>query len=262
MNIAENPRAIVGGNNPPGPIDIGKLLAVELAAFLDGHPAIQKHEDASQAAALIERARKAAAEIEEERETKVRPLNERVKAINAKYKAVHNEDTKKPGSLDKIVTLIKSRQGAFLQAEEARKAKEAEAARQEALAAQLALDEAAEREREALDNSAAGEFNTGLGEAIADKADAEAAAARAARQATIAERDVPARIATAFGRTQVLRTHEVPAVASPVSALMAMWSDDKARDTITPALISAARQWKAARGAWPNGITITIERKL
>lgn len=261
--VAENPRAVPGDNKPPGPIEIAVALTKgELSTFLEQHPIIEKHEDAIGAAKLIDRARKAAAEIEDERKAKVDPLNKSVKAINAEYHAVHNEDGKKPGSLDKIIVQLKTRQTAFLNAEEARKAKIAEDARLAAIAAEKALAEAAEREREALDNAAAGEFAAGVGTAIAEAADAEAEAAKLARQAVIAERDVTTRIATPFGRSQVLRTHEVPAVANHVTALMTLWSDDKLKLKLSEAIISAAREWKRDKGAWPKGISITNERRL
>jgi hypothetical protein len=59
----------------------------------------------------------------------VDPLNTQVAEINRKYKSVHNTDSKKPGTLDKILGELKARLTAYALAEEAKRAREAEALR-------------------------------------------------------------------------------------------------------------------------------------
>src|SRR4051812_23330333 len=101
--------AVVGHNQPPGPIDLAKTTIDAMADWMKANPVITTDETAREAKLLCDRAVAALEEIETERDSLVRPLNDSVSAINAKYKALHNTDKKKPGLYDKIFIELKAR---------------------------------------------------------------------------------------------------------------------------------------------------------
>src|ERR1700744_2579294 len=80
-------RTSIGGNNPPGPLEMAESIMQVLSDWMAEHPVIQNEEEARAAKPLIDRAKAAMDEIEAERDGKVRPLNEQVSQINAEYKA-------------------------------------------------------------------------------------------------------------------------------------------------------------------------------
>lgn len=246
-----NDIARIGSNNPPDQIDLTAYVLQELSAFLENKPVIQDHGDAKKAAELIKRGTIALRELNDSRDAQVRPLNTKVKEINTLFKAASDP-------LDKIIAQIKSRLTAHARAEEARRMAEAGAARQVALAAEKAAQEAAEREREAIENASMGEVGTGIGTAIQDTAAAEAEAAKAARAAVIAEKDSAVRIATDFGKAVAMRNVETLVVDNATSAVLALWPNEKIRD----AILSAARDFRRDHAKLPKGISARIDRRI
>jgi len=111
-------REVVGGNNPPSPIEMAKSLQQLLSDWMKDHPVILTEDEARAAKPLIDRAKAAMDEIEAERDVKVRPLNDKVAEINTEYKAVHNIDPKKPGTFNKIFNELKPRVADYLRKEE------------------------------------------------------------------------------------------------------------------------------------------------
>src|SRR5688572_8287712 len=101
--LAENPRAVIGGNMPPEPtpIERAQTAMIALSNFLNETPVITEGAHLVEAKRLVEHARGAMAEMEAERVKLVRPLNDQVDDINAKFKTIHNTDTKRPGTFDK-----------------------------------------------------------------------------------------------------------------------------------------------------------------
>jgi len=161
--------AAIGHNNPPEPTPIERAqdaMAV-LASFLNETPVITEGPHLVEAKRLVEHATGAMAEMEAERDKLVRPLNEQVSGINAKYKAIHNSDSKKPGTFDKVLLELRARLTAFAREEEAKRARAAELARIAAEQAEAVAREAERIEQEARANAAVGEVDTGVVEAIA-----------------------------------------------------------------------------------------------
>src|SRR5260370_339656 len=76
--LVEPSRAVIGGNNPPGPIEMAESIMQTLSDWMQDHPVIQTEEDARAAKPLIDRAKAAMDELESERDGKVRPYNEEV----------------------------------------------------------------------------------------------------------------------------------------------------------------------------------------
>lgn len=250
--------ALVGHNKPPSPIDLAQVTIDAMSEWMKANPVIETGEQASEAKLLCDRAKVSLDEIEAERDKLVRPLNEQVKAINGKYKPLHNTDDKKPGTYDRIFIELKARVSAFLVAEEEKRRKEAEEAAAKAAEAEQLAREAEAKEREALENAAAGEIDVDV-VAITQEADASFAEfGRASRFAERAERDSKVRIGGGFGKAASLRTVETLHLDSYNKAIKAIGPNPK----IEEAILSAARDYRKQHGSLPEGVSATTERKL
>lgn len=256
--LAENPREVVGGNVPPSPIEYAQEAMHDLSDFLESTPVIETAEHASQAGLFIERLRKTLADVEDDRDRQVRPLNEAVIRINEKFHAVHNENSKKPGAADKLLIELRRRLTAYAEIEEQRRAAEAEAKRAAAEEAERNAREAEAREREAIENAKLGEL-TDVGAAIQEADTSFKDFEKANRTATVAERDVPVRIASALGgRALTMRTSETLIIDSVNKAIIAMGATPKIKE----AILSSARDYRKLHGELPNGIRAATSRSL
>jgi len=81
-----NPRAVIGGSQPPSAIDFASESATALSDWMKDHPVIETDDDARAAKLLVDRAKSSLESMETERDAQVRPLNDQVKAINDRYR--------------------------------------------------------------------------------------------------------------------------------------------------------------------------------
>ena len=250
--------AVVGHNQPPGPIDLAKTTIDAMADWMKANPVITTDESAREAKLLCDRAVAALEEIETERDGLVRPLNESVNAINAKYKALHNTDKKKPGTYDKVFIELKARIAAFLIAEEEKRRKAAEEAAARAAEAERLAREAEERERDALASAAVGELDVDVVAVTSEADESFAEFEKASRFADRAERDTKVKLGGGFGKAASLRTVETLHLDSYNRALKAIGPNLK----IEEAILSAARDYRKEFGSLPDGVRATTERKL
>lgn len=250
--------AYIGHNNPPGAISMGHEAGQVLSDWMKEHPVIANDVDARAAKLLLDRAVANAADIETERDNKVRPLNEQVADINADYKAIHNIDKKKPGTLDRIVNELKSRLATFITAETARREAEAEAKRIALAEAERIAREAEDRERDALDSAKAGELGVDVVSATSEADSRFAEFKRANREAARADKDSHVKIGGGFRNAVSLRTVETLHLDSYSKAIRAIGPNDKIRE----AVLSAARDYRKLNGTLPEGVTSTTERTL
>lgn len=249
--------AVVGSNNPPGPIEHAQSVVDDINAWLADHPVIESEDQAREAKPYLDRAKAAFEEVESERDGKVRPLNEKVKATNETYKALHNTDPKKPGRFDKIVIELKARVAAFMLREEEKRRVAAEKARLAQEEAERIAREAEAKEAEALENAKAGEV-VDVAEVTKHADEAFSEFERQSRFAARAERDTKVKIGGGFGRSASLRNVETLHLESYSKALKAIGPHDKIRD----AILSVAREYRKEHGALPDGVTATYERGL
>lgn len=258
MALADNPREAIGGNLPPGPIDFAQEAMVDLSTFLNETPVIQTPEQAGKGGLFLERMRKTLADVEDERDAKVRPLNKQVADINAEYKAVHNEDSKKPGTADKLLNELKARLTAYAKAEEDKRIAAAEAARKIAEEAERVAREAEAKEREAIENAKLGEC-TDTGTATIEADQAFSRFEKANRAAAIAEHSVPVRIASSLGGNAIsMRAKETLIIESVNKAIIAMGPTEKIRE----AILSSARDYRKEHGKLPAGIRAETSRAI
>lgn len=254
----DNERAIIGANNPPGPIEQADVIIRALSDWMKDHPVIQTEEEARAAKPLMDRARAAQAEIEAARTSEVKPFNDKVSEINAEHKAVHNTDPKKPGKLDRVFNELKSRVAAYLQAEEQRRLRETAAARLAQEEAERIARELEEKERAALDDASAGVADVDVAAVTEQANEAFAAFERTSRFADRAERNTKVKIGGGFSSAVSLRTNEVLQVDDALKAIVIIGTTDRIRE----AILTEARAYRKANGRLPDGISATTERKL
>ena len=251
-------RLAIGGNRPPGAIQLAGETMTALGLWLKDNPVISNETECREAKVIRDRVELALKGIEEERDGKVRPLNEEVATINCEYHAYHNTNAMKPGRFDTLLSELKVRINAFFRAEEDRRHAAAEAARRIAAEAEARARQAEEREREAAADAASGICGVDIAEAVIDADAAFATFKKADRIAAEAERDTRVRIGGGFGRTMTLRTKEVLTVADWQAAIGEMG----ATETIKEAIITSARAYRKMFNELPAGITATQERSI
>lgn len=259
MNVAlAHDRYGIGGNNPPDTIEAARDTMAALSDWMKERPVIANEDDARESKKLLDRAKSCAGEIEAERDRQVRPLNEQISEINSKFKAVHNTDSKKPGTLDKVVAELKARLAVFIRAEEARRLREAEEKRLAAEEAERIAREAEAREREAIENAMAGELGVDVTQVVVEAESRFAEFKKADREAARADRDSHVKIGGGWGRSVSLRTKETLVLVSYGKAIKAIGPHPK----IEEGILSAAREYRKTHGELPEGVIVEKERSL
>lgn len=253
--------AAIGHNQPPGAIELAGPAIEVLRAFLADNPVIGNEDEARKAKAILDRTIAALKGIDDERKSKVDPLNAQVKEVNTSYHKWHNAGIKS-GIWDKLLAELRSRMTAFARAEEVRRIAAAEAARKAAEEAERKAREAEVREREAAEDAALG-VCTDIAAATQEADDAFAQFKRASREAQRAERDSHVRIGGGFGRVSTLRNKEILTVTAWKAAIEEM-ADDEGRipGNIADAILIAARAHRKAFDRLPAGISQSFDRSL
>src|SRR5689334_5178297 len=133
-------------NNPPDmTVTLGEVVS-QLNSWMADHPVISTEDEARDAKVLIDRAKLGIKDLEDERDKKVRPLNNKVAEINAYYRPARTLTEKVLNELTRRVT-------DFIAKEEAKRIKIAEEARKAAAEAEQLARAAEAREAEAKDDA-------------------------------------------------------------------------------------------------------------
>jgi hypothetical protein len=254
-----NPRAVIGGNNPP--VDIFAQVrdaCGRLGDFLKGHPALTAPADAKAANMLRDSVARTLADLEAERVAKVAPLNEQLAEINKRYKSVHNTDSKRPGTADKLLGQLKGRIATWLHAEEMRRQAIADAHRLAAEEAERIARAAEAAEKEAAENAALGDCDADVAAATITADQAFADYELMARAADRADRATHVKLTGGIGNAASLRQHEILEVADWRLAI----EDLGLSEGIAAAILTAARAYRTANNELPSGITSRHERVL
>lgn len=248
----DNPREVIGGNNPPpnNAIENARGCFTELSKFLTENPVIQDETQAREAAQFVSRAKSCIAGIEKERKAQVEPLNAQVNAINAQYK-------KPRETVQKLTDEVSGRLTAYAREEERKRIERAEAARREAEEKERLAREAEAREREAKENAEVGEI-VNVSAAIVEADQKFDEFSKASREAARAEREIPVRLGDGLGRVVSMRTKETLLVDDWQKAITALGLTDSIRD----AILTSARAYRKLNGELPAGVTSQTERSI
>ncbi|WP_300573479.1 hypothetical protein [Phenylobacterium sp.] len=258
----ENPRVHLGANNPPEEtppatvaptaegfeaikVNIEDLL-VEARNWADG-VAVENQAQADEIARLIEDLRDAEGAADEARKAEVKPLDDARDAIQTRYNLyIAPLKNKKPGKVPLAVSALKTTLDAWL-------IKLDDERRERAAVAKAKADKLAEEAAAAMRASVPEDF--GAREAAEEKV-AEAQAA-----ATVAKQISTARVHAHGGNRAIgLRTHWVPALATPKDALI-HYLNTRPDDIKAFLLELAVKDVAEGKRAIP-GFTITEERKV
>lgn len=238
-------------NRPPNAIERSSDTLASVNAYLSAHPVVQTEAEAKEGARLIKQSKAAEADMESERDGRVRPLNETVAAINSEYRAPK-------AVLVKVKTELTRRVEDFARAEERRRAAEAAEQRKRAEEAERLAREAEAKERQAREEAEVGVIGVDvLGatvEADASFRDFE----KASRDASRAAKDVSVKLGTGMGRALSMRTKETLLVTDAAAAMKAIGLTPKIKE----ALLAGARDYRREWDALPPGITSKTERSL
>ncbi len=263
MTTSPNPREHIGGNNPPGAIELAEPYIEALRGFLNNTPVIGAEDESRDAKAVLDRAKAVLDSVETERKSKVDPLNAQVKAINTEYHKWHNADAKRPGLWDKLLTELRSRLTAYAREEERKRWEAEERARREAEEADRLAREAADREMEAREAAAAGVCDVDLDAAMADAHTTSQRAMKAMWTAQRAEAGTKVRITGGIGNAVSLKDHETLRIMDWRAAVEEMSGDDgRIPQDIADAILKCARAHRKAFDQLPAGVIATYERSL
>lgn len=261
-----NPRAVIGGNRPPDPIEeeltadqseLHPLVSIEsardcyrlISSFLAETPVIERDGDAKKAANFIEQSRRTLGCMEDERDSLVRPLNDQVKEINDRYRSPRE-------CIEGLKTELARRLKVFADAEEEKRGAEAEAARLRAAEAERIAREAEKVEREAKGDADMGIVGIDVAKAIAQADFAFDTFLRADRAASRAENSISVRLNGGFGRAVSMRKSEELTLDDATAAIAVLGVTDKIRD----AILSSARAYRRLNGNLPAGVSAQVER--
>jgi len=238
------------GHNQPRMAETAKETMQSLSDWMAEHPAIEGEEAAREAKLLVDRGKLALADMEAERDAKVRPLNEKVREINAAYRPSRDQ-------LTTVVDALSHRITEYLRRIEQERIEAAQRAREAAEAAEKAAREAERREQEALSAGDSGELGVDVAAAVTEADQAFTDYKKAERQAQRAEREAEnVRIGGGFRRSLSLREKETLVVVDGMKAILRIGITDG----ITEAIIKDARAYRKLHGHLPDGVQSVKER--
>ncbi len=240
-----------GGNNPPDMTVIATDTMHDISAWAAENPVIQTEESAKEAKLFIDRGKLAIQDLEDERDGKVRPLNEQVKEINFRYKSPKE-------ALQRTIFEVSSRLSTFLREEERKRIAILAEARRIAEEAERRAREAEAAEQAAIGSVNSGELGIDIAAHVVASNDAIREAQVAARQAARAERETHVKVAGGFSKAISLREKETLIVANAMEAIRCLG----ATEDIKEAIIKSARLYRKLNGKLPEGITVEIERGI
>lgn len=236
-----------GHNNPPSMIEAAGETTKDISDWMAENPVIQSEESAREAKVFIDRGKLCLKDLDDERDGKVRPLNEQVKEINASYKPARE-------TLTTLVGLLGIRVVKFMRDERERREKIAQEAARVAAEAEQRAREAERVEQENIASANSGE----LGVYLAASTEAANQAFRdfevALRQALIAEKETHVKIGGGFTRALGLKKKESLSVTNGELALRSVGLTDE----IAEAICKAARAYRKLHGTLPDGVESTI----
>lgn len=263
IDLAPNPRAVIGANRPPGALELAKPTFDELGQLLNDFPVITNEDEARKAKLIADRVYLALKGVEEERDSKVRPLNEQVSAINAEYHRWFSTNDRKPGIWGTLLKELKGRLTSYARAEERKRWEAAEAAVKAAEEAAREAKEAEGRERAAAEEAAQGICDTNFAAAHTEAVERFLDYERADRISQRALQNTKVRIGGGFGRVSTLRDKEVLTVTDWKAAIEEICGDqEEPPPSIVSAILIEARAYRKVTHRLPAGIHSEMERKL
>jgi hypothetical protein len=265
LDAAENPRAVIGANQPPETaIERAKPIAEELGCFLSENPVLTTEDEVRAAKALLDRFVLALRSMEDERDAKVRPLREKVNATNSEYFRFHNPDKKRPALWDKLAAQLWGRMNAYALELERQRQEGAKAAREAAEEQALRAKELEQREIEAATEAASGVCDVDIARVTEEADQAFTRYRQLDWKADRAEASAgKVRITGGALNAVSLKDHETLHVTDWKAAIEEMSGDDgNIPQDIADAILKCARAYRKETKQLPGGVIATFDRGL
>jgi hypothetical protein len=238
-------------NNPPEVLELASGVTAEISRYMADNPVVENEDAARGMKVYVDRAKLCIKDLEDERDGKVRPLNEQVAAINGRYRGPRR-------LLGDLLDEMLGRIQIFVRAEERKRQQAAMELAAKARAAEEAAREAERIERERLDDAAKGEVGVDVAEVIANADQAFDEYTKAERQAILAQRETHVKVGGGFSRAIGMREKEVFHIDSLMKAIQSLGPTPD----IEAAVLKAARSHYRTYKKLPDGISRTVERHL
>ncbi len=241
----------IGDNKSPDMTVTVTETMNDLSSWMSDHPVISTEEEARESKVFVDRGKLAIKDLEDERESRVKPLNVQVQQINDHYRTPRN-------LLQKVLDELQNRLSSFLRQEEQKRIAAAQEAARKAEEAERLAREAERIEQEAIEAAKVGELDIDIAgvTGAADRAYKEYE--KASHQAAIAERDTRVRIGGGFARALGLKNKDGLTILDVHAAIDAVGLTE----TIIEAVLKSARAYKRLYQKYPPGIQVTTQRKV
>src|SRR5216684_9365193 len=191
----------IGHNNPPEVLRLAPEVIADISGRIADIPVVESEDDARLIKMEIDRAKACIKDLEAERNSKVRPLNDKVDLINQTYRRPRN-------LLGDMLDEMLGRVEVFVKLEQAKRQAMAIARALKAKEAEEAAKEAERIERERLDDAAKGEIGVNVAEVIAKADEAFEDFTRLEREAILAKKDTHVKVGGGFSRAIGLKEKE------------------------------------------------------
>ena len=240
-----------GHNNPPDMTITATEVMKDLSDWMAENPVIQTEESAREGKTYLDRAKLCLKDLDDERDGKVRPLNEQVKEINGYYRS-SKED------LSSVVGVLSVRITQFITAERERREEIAREAIRVASEAEIRAREAERVERDSIESANNGELGIDVAANTQTANEAFRDYEKASHQAQIAERDTKVKVGGGFSRAIGLRQKETLQVTDLASALRALGPTEDIKE----AIIKSARAYRKLNGKLPDGVVSETREEI
>ena len=249
--------AKIGDNNPPEMIQLASDVTRQISTWFAENPAVTTEKEAREIKLQIDRAKLCLKDLEDERDSKVRPLNDEVNAINLAHREV-----RKP--LGVVLDMMLITLDSFLKDEEDKRIRAAMIARKIAQEAENRAREAEQIEKEKLENARLGEVGIDIASIVENADNAFDEYQKAERAAIRAQEEAHVKIGGGLGRAIGLSEKEVLHIDDPVVFMrdvVSICAPGGLPQGLTAAILTAARTIRRTHNRLPNGISATIERR-
>jgi hypothetical protein len=244
----------IGHNQPPSMVGVAVETTAAVSAFLSETPVVENEEQAREAKVFLDRGNLCVQDLEAERDGLVRPLNERVKQINGRYRGPRE-------LLEKVVNVLRSRLDQYLRVQEQERKVDAEYAQAWAENAEYDARVSERIEQDAMECAQAGELGMDIAAVTLAADQAFANYQKAERQAALAEKETRVKIGGGFRRALGLRSVETLCIVNWREAMEDLAGIGALNAEINAGILKGARLYRKLKGKLPAGIEATIERK-
>lgn len=229
-------------NHPPDMVETASETMRDISAWMAENPSIADG-SAKEAKIFLDRGKLALKDLDDERDSKVRPLNEQVREINDFYRPAKED-------LSSVVGLLSVRITQFITAERDRRKEITREAERVAAEAELRAREAERVERDIIESASNGELGVDVAASTQTANQAFRDFEKANRALAIAQKETKVKVGGGFTRAVSLKTKETLVLINALLAIQEMGVGPDVEESI----LKSARAYRKATGDLPEGV--------